>query len=89
MRHAREDYQRIQDPAGIIPADEPVFLLRAQDVTAPDTVRAWARLQYTMKGNREMGRLAMDHAERMEQWQREHGHKVADMPIAPAPGGSD
>ena len=31
MIHARDDYNRIQDPAGKIPADEPVFLLRAQD----------------------------------------------------------
>jgi hypothetical protein len=31
MKHARADYDRIQDPAGKIPADEPVLLLRAQD----------------------------------------------------------
>lgn len=31
MRHAREDYNRIQDPAGKIHEDEPVFLMRAQD----------------------------------------------------------
>ena len=28
MKHARDDYNRIQDPAGKIPEDEPVFLLR-------------------------------------------------------------
>lgn len=31
MIHARDDYNRIQDPAGLIPADEPVMLFRAQD----------------------------------------------------------
>lgn len=31
MKHARPDYNRIQDPAGLIPADEPVMLFRAQD----------------------------------------------------------
>ena len=31
MKHARADYDRIQDPAGLIPEDEPVFLFRAQD----------------------------------------------------------
>jgi hypothetical protein len=31
MFHAREDYQRFQDPAGKIPMDEPVMLFRAQD----------------------------------------------------------
>lgn len=29
MKHAGEDYNRIQDPENKIPADEPVFLLRA------------------------------------------------------------
>lgn len=31
MKHARDDYNRIQDPRGLIPADEPVMLFRAQD----------------------------------------------------------
>jgi hypothetical protein len=31
MKHARADYDRIQDPAGLIPEDEPVMLFRAQD----------------------------------------------------------
>ena len=80
MRHARQDYNRIQDPAGIIPHDEPVFLLRAQDITAPHAVRAWARAQWENKGNRDMGGMAMEHADRMEEWQRVHGAKVADLP---------
>ena len=36
MKHARSDYQaRIQDVAGLIPADEPVFFIRGQDKAAP------------------------------------------------------
>lgn len=31
MIHAREDYNRIQDPSGLIPENEPVMLFRAQD----------------------------------------------------------
>lgn len=31
MKHAREDYNRIQDPSGKIPEDEPVMLFRGQD----------------------------------------------------------
>ena len=31
MLHAREDYQRIQDPDDKIGEDEPVMLFRAQD----------------------------------------------------------
>ena len=42
MKHARQDYAAIQDPRGLIPEDEPVFLLRAQDVCAPFAVMEWA-----------------------------------------------
>ncbi|MEE8598553.1 MAG: hypothetical protein V3S69_03430 [Dehalococcoidales bacterium] len=31
MKHAREDYNRFQDPLNKIPEDEPVMLFRAQD----------------------------------------------------------
>ena len=81
MRHARSDYDRIQDPDGIIGADEPVFLLRAKDASAPDTIRHWAKLVYNRgRGNPEMSRAAMEHADRMEAWQREHGCKTPDLP---------
>lgn len=138
MKHARDDYARIQDPAAnpelfvaldtalsviarptaygrveILDAlaalsrvlhpvyealsvraasgaggrpiadDEPVFLLRASDVTAPDTVVAWARLQYDQKGNRDMAGLAVNHADAMRAWQKVNGAKVPDMPGAP------
>jgi hypothetical protein len=81
MIHARNDYQRIQDPANKIPIDEPVFLLRAQDVTAADTVRAWAKAnRKLMKAEREKITeeqyasrmkaitLAEAHAYRMDEW---------------------
>lgn len=44
MKHAREDYARIQDPEGKIPADEPVFLLRGQDRLAHQAVSFYAML---------------------------------------------
>ena len=44
MRHAREDYNRIQDPEGLIPEDEPVFLIRGQDQVGAETVERWAFL---------------------------------------------
>jgi hypothetical protein len=138
MKHARQDYQRIQDPAanaellsafdeamnlvarghgGMNPehsrvlsklcralspilsplvtrktqtisapiaADEPVFLLRAKDRHAPDTIRRWAELVYARgKGNGDMSSMAMDHADTMERWQREHGCKDPDLPGQP------
>lgn len=42
MRHARSDYNRIQDPHEVIPKDEPVFLLRGQDKHAAAAVAYYA-----------------------------------------------
>jgi hypothetical protein len=84
MRHARKDYDRIQDPAGLIPQDEPVFLLRGQDVLAPDTLRYWAdRLRIADIGEmNEMSKLAEDQAIKMELWQQNHKKKFPDLPEA-------
>jgi hypothetical protein len=68
MRHAREDYNRIQDPAGLIDADEPVFLIRAKDVVSGDAVRAWANLHLMNGGDPEMARAACQHAALMDAW---------------------
>jgi hypothetical protein len=77
MKHAREDYQRIQDPAGKIPADEPVFLLRAQDAVAADVVRCWADLNLAHGGDPELSRLARAHADLMDAWPV---RKLPDLP---------
>jgi hypothetical protein len=42
MKHARADYDRIQDPAGKIGADEAVFLIRARDVCMPRALMDYA-----------------------------------------------
>ncbi|MEQ1761584.1 MAG: hypothetical protein ABL984_00430 [Pyrinomonadaceae bacterium] len=44
MKHARKDYNRIQDPAGLIPEDEPVFLFRAQDRFAAKVLDHYASI---------------------------------------------
>lgn len=75
MKHAREDYQRIQDPAGLIPDDEPVFLLRAQDKTAAQVVRYWAELN--RNGDKRAYELAVKHAKLMDNWPTK---KTADVP---------
>jgi hypothetical protein len=80
MRHARDDYNRIQDPSGKIPEDEPVFLLRAQDKSAPATLRFWAKQNRTEGGAAALSALAELWACNMEQWQRDHGTKPADGP---------
>jgi hypothetical protein len=70
MRFTREDYnKRITDTAGKIPEDEPVFLLRAQDVYAPSTLRYYARL-LEEDGNLEMAEELRVHARQMVVWQK-------------------
>jgi hypothetical protein len=81
MFHARADYDVIQDPrpAGI-PADEPVWLIRGQDISAPATARFWADEHERNGGDPAMAHAARRHADLMEAWQGEHGGKVADAP---------
>lgn len=69
MKHARTDYdQRIQDSAGIIPADEPVFLLRAQDKIAAAVVDDYANRLAAVGGDPEVVRRARAHALAMKRW---------------------
>jgi len=74
MIHARDDYNRIQDPAGKIGTDEPVFLLRAQDEFAAETVRYWARL---VELRFKIAEMARKHADKMAAWPV---HKTPDLP---------
>lgn len=70
MKFTREDYNiRIIDKAGKIPEDEPVFLLRGQDVYAPSTLRFYARL-LEENGDLEMANELRDHARQMLVWQK-------------------
>jgi hypothetical protein len=81
MLHARKSYMRIQDPRSLedggIPANEPVFLLRAKDRAAADTVRFWANLVREMGGAPEMVEAALLQADKMEEW---YPQQVPDMP---------
>jgi hypothetical protein len=86
MLHARPDYNRIQDPAlndpsllspGSTPiaAEEPVFLLRAQDVTAAAVLRFWAYLN--KDGDSNACAIALAQADKMDAWPTK---KTADVP---------
>ena len=79
MRHARHDYDRIQDPAGRIPANEPVFLIRGQDSAGPEAVRAWAQIARLHGASEEIIKRALDHADDMEAYQKVYGRKVPDL----------
>lgn len=80
MKHARSDYNRIQDPEGKIPEDEPVFLLRAQDVTAPAVVKWWCNLARQHGASENIIEAARSQVDEMIKWQKEHGMKIPDMP---------
>ncbi len=67
MKHAREDYKRIQDPAGLIPEDEPVFLLRAQDKLAWHIVRMYGYCA-ELVGRPDIAKLCKAHAKLMRDW---------------------
>jgi len=81
MLHARKDYnERIQDLAQEIPEDEPVFLIRGQDLVGHMAVRAYAHLHRVNGGSDTVYLAAMAHADRMEAWTKSRKCKLADMP---------
>lgn len=79
MKHAREDYQRrIVDTANLIPADEPVFLLRGQDVHAAATVDFYALLAKTGGAASDLVSACERHAGAMRAWRF---HKFPDLAV--------
>lgn len=82
MIHARDDYNRIQDPDGKIPADEPVFLLRAQDQLACMAVAYYASLCEKAQ-SAAVAAKARAHADRMAAWPVK---KIPDLLIDAAKG---
>ena len=68
MKHARVDYDHIQDSTGKIPEDEPVFLIRGQDVSGAAAVRHWAALNIANGGDESLTDAAVAHADLMDAW---------------------
>ena len=63
-----------------IPENEPVFLLRGQDVAAPATLRYWAGTVEEYGADATIVDAARHQAENMVQWSAPHEGKVPDMP---------
>lgn len=81
MRHARDDYNRFQDPAGIVPEDEPVFLIRGKDKAGPPTLRNWAYHAQRLGASPAIVEKAFQWAAEMERYQAETGNsQVPDLP---------
>ena len=77
MLHARQDYnERIQDNADLIPEDEPVVLLRAQDELACQAIDYYARL-CSQNQTPEVARRIAGHAQKMWDWPKK---KLPDLP---------
>lgn len=61
----------------IIPADEPVFLIRGQDAAGGDAVRAWASIAEARGSSIDICNIAREHAAKMDAWPKK---KIADLP---------
>ncbi len=79
MKHARPDYERFQDPAGLIPADEPVLLIRGQDKAAPATLRSYVTHARFFGAGEDLLQAVLQQADRMEDWQRQNTSKTPDL----------
>jgi hypothetical protein len=59
--------------------DEPIFVLRAQDVFAPGVVRQWAyRVSTEIGKDHPKVKDALEVAKAMEKWQNKKGSKIPD-----------
>jgi hypothetical protein len=81
MIHARDDYDRIQDPANKIPDQEPVMLFRGQDVLAPVVLAFYADLLKQHHAQPEMIAAVLQQEREMRKWQRMNRCKLPDMPV--------
>jgi hypothetical protein len=57
-----------EDRTRFVPFDEPVFLIRGQDVVGGDAVRAWADLAERAGAGVDIVAAAREHAVRMDTW---------------------
>lgn len=72
MIHARKDYNRIQDPLNAkdkgIPKDEPVFLLRAQDILFIPMLTLYALMAETIGCDKDLVQTVIIHRELARLW---------------------
>lgn len=78
MLHPREDYNhRIQDNEKLIPEDEPVLLLRAQDALSDEVVELYAQLCERTQPLEVAARIR-EHVNAMKAWATK---KIPDVPL--------
>lgn len=91
MKHARPDYNRIQDPATVRPEllakgatpigeDEPVVLFRAQDKHMVAVLQAYrALVEADRDADPKIPYSVTEHIFRVRQWQDTNGCKSPDL----------
>lgn len=80
MNFGRDDYSKnFIDSNGLIPENEPVFLLRSTDKFSPRLLLMWAMEVRLAGGDPQMAEAVEAQAQKMIEWQREHGSKTPDM----------
>jgi len=90
MKFNRHDYT-YETLGDLIPEDEPVFLLRGQDVFAPALIDLWAdrvelrRVEDGSPVERGVEEVTRRQAGRMRNWQRDHKGKIPDIPTREEP----
>ena len=61
----------------VIPEDEPIFVIRAQDIIGGQVVRFWADTAEAAGAAPHMVQAARDHAKLMDEWPKK---KIPDIP---------
>ncbi|MGI8839721.1 MAG: hypothetical protein ACR2F8_02885 [Caulobacteraceae bacterium] len=67
MKTGRDDLNELVRVSSI-PADEPIFILRAQDVAAAATVRDWAARHFAERSSVSVIEQALRQADAMDKW---------------------
>ncbi|MEY2478842.1 MAG: hypothetical protein QOG87_4157 [Actinomycetota bacterium] len=62
---------------GLVGEDEPVFIVRGQDLAAPATIEAWAKEALLHGAHPVITDMAVRWADRVRDWQRCHGAQAA------------
>lgn len=78
MIHAREDYNRFQDPENKIGQDEPVMLFRAQDIHFLDVLNYYAN-ELEAVNNMQVAKKVREHYKLAKQWRKTHKYKEPDL----------
>jgi hypothetical protein len=76
-------YGQVTTERGTIAPDEPVFVIRGRDMSAPDAIDAYASAAALHGADDELVSVVHERAEAMREWQRQHPDSLKVPDIAP------